>query len=60
VKADAEDRRIRRIDLTPAGKALLDHDPVHRLTAAIAGLSADKQKDFAATLEALHGRLAKA
>src|SRR5215813_4703975 len=29
VKADAEDRRIRRIDLTAAGKALLDHDPVH-------------------------------
>lgn len=60
VKADPEDRRIRRIDLTAAGKALLDHDPVHRLTAAIDGLGTDKQKDFAATLEALHGRLAKA
>ena len=46
VKADAEDRRIRRIDLTAAGKALLDHDPVHRLTAAIEALSADKQKVF--------------
>ena len=60
VKADAEDRRIRRIDLTAAGKALLDHDPVHRLTSAIASLSSDKQKEFAATLETLHGRLAKA
>jgi DNA-binding MarR family transcriptional regulator len=60
VKADAEDRRIRRIDLTSAGKALLDHDPVHRLTSAIDGLSSDRQKEFAATLEALHGRLAKA
>lgn len=60
VKADVEDRRIRRIDLTSAGKALLDHDPVHRLIAAIDGLSADKRKDFAATLETLHGRLARA
>lgn len=60
VKADAEDRRIRRIDLTAAGKALLDHDPVHRLTAAIEALSSDKQKEFATTLEALYGRLAKA
>jgi DNA-binding MarR family transcriptional regulator len=60
VKADAEDRRVRRIDLTSAGKALLDHDPVHRLTKAIDALSADRQREFAATLETLHGRLAKA
>jgi DNA-binding MarR family transcriptional regulator len=60
VKADTDDRRIRRIDLTSAGKALLDHDPVHRLIGAIEGLSAEKQRDFAATLETLHGRLAKA
>ena len=60
VKADVEDRRIRRIDLTAAGKALLDHDPVHRLTAEIDGISSDKQKEFDATLEALHGRLARA
>ena len=59
VKADTEDRRIRRIDLTNAGKALLDQDPVHRLTAAIEALSNDKQREFAATLETLHGRLAK-
>ena len=60
VKADPEDRRVRRIDLTAAGRALLDHDPVHRLTAAIEDLSSDKQKDLAVTLEALYGRLAKA
>lgn len=60
VKADNEDRRVRRIDLTAAGRALLDHDPVHRLTAAIEQLGSDKQKEFAATLEALYGRLAKA
>ena len=60
VKADNEDRRVRRIELTASGRALLDHDPVHRLTAAIEALSADKQKDFAATPEMLYGRLAKA
>jgi DNA-binding MarR family transcriptional regulator len=60
VKADSEDRRVRRIDLTSSGKALLDHDPVHRLISAIEALSAEKQRDLAATLETLHGRLAKA
>jgi DNA-binding MarR family transcriptional regulator len=60
VKADPEDRRVRRIDLTAAGRALLEHDPVHRLTAAIEDLSSEKQKDLAVTLEALYGRLAKA
>lgn len=60
VRADPEDRRVRRIDLMPAGRALLEHDPVHRLTAAIEDLSSDKQKDLAITLEALYGRLSKA
>lgn len=60
VKADAEDRRVRRIELTPQGKALLDHDPVHRLTAAIEGMSDNKQKELAATLETLYARLVKA
>ena len=60
VKTDNEDRRVRRIDLTAAGRALLEHDPVHRLTAAIEALSTEKQRDFAATLETLYGRLAKA
>ncbi|MFZ4604563.1 MAG: hypothetical protein ACOYM8_19165, partial [Caulobacterales bacterium] len=60
VKADTEDRRVRRIELTPAGRALLAHDPVHRLTAAIEGMSDSKQKDLAATLEVLHSCLVKA
>ena len=59
VRADPEDRRVRRIDLTPAGRALLEHDPVHRLTAAIEDLSSEKQKELAITLEALYGRLSK-
>ena len=59
VKSDTEDRRVRRIELTPQGKALLEHDPVHRLTTAIEGLSRDKQKDLAAVLETLHSRLDK-
>jgi DNA-binding MarR family transcriptional regulator len=60
VKADQEDRRVRRIDLTTSGKALLDHDPVHRLTAAIEALSATQQKELGSALESLYGRLAKA
>jgi DNA-binding MarR family transcriptional regulator len=59
VKADTEDRRVRRIELTPAGKALLAHDPVHRLITAIEGMTDSKQKDLAATLEVLHSRLVK-
>lgn len=60
VKADSEDRRVRRIDLTSSGKSLLDHDPVHRLSGAIEQLSNSQQKELAATLEILHSRLAKA
>lgn len=59
VKADSEDRRVRRVDLTPSGRALLDQDPVHKLTAAIESLSTEKKKDLAATLETLYGRLVK-
>lgn len=59
VKADPEDRRIRRIELTSAGRSLLDHDPVHRLTSAIEGLSSDRQKELAATLELLYSQLTR-
>lgn len=59
VKADPEDRRVRRVDLTPAGRALLERDPVHKLTAAIEDLSSDKRKDLATTLEALYDRLSR-
>lgn len=59
VKPDPEDRRVRRIDLTAAGRSLLDHDPVHRLTTAIEALGEKKQADLAETLETLYGKLAK-
>ncbi|MEO8752498.1 MAG: MarR family transcriptional regulator [Casimicrobiaceae bacterium] len=59
VKTDAEDRRVRRIDLTAAGRALLDQDPVHRLTSAIEALDNRAQTEFARTLETVYGRLAK-
>jgi DNA-binding MarR family transcriptional regulator len=59
VKADPEDRRIRRVDLTASGRALLDHDPVNRLAAAIDALSGERRKEFAATLEALYDRLSR-
>jgi DNA-binding MarR family transcriptional regulator len=60
VKADPEDRRVRRIELTAAGRSLLEHDPVHRLTTAIEGMSADRQRELAATLELLYSQLSKA
>jgi DNA-binding MarR family transcriptional regulator len=60
VRADPEDRRVRLIDLTSAGAALLDHDPVHRLTAAIDALGSDRRKELAVALETLYGRLNKA
>lgn len=60
VRADAEDRRVRRIDLTAAGRSLLQHDPVHRLTTAIETLGPDRTAALAEMLEALYGQLAKA
>ncbi len=59
VRTDSEDRRVRRIDLTAAGRALLDQDPVHRLTSAIEGLDGRAQAEFARTLEAVYAKLAK-
>ena len=59
VKTDAEDRRVRRIDLTSTGRALLDQDPVHRLTSAIEALDGRAQTEFARTLETVYVRLAK-
>jgi DNA-binding MarR family transcriptional regulator len=60
VRTDSEDRRVRRLDLTAAGRALLENDPVHRLTTAIEELGEHRQSEFAATLELLYGQLAKA
>lgn len=59
VRADAEDRRVRRIDLTNAGRALLQHDPVHRLSTAIDTLGAERTAALADMLEALYGQLTK-
>lgn len=59
VRADSEDRRVRRIDLTSAGRALLQHDPVHRLTMAIEELGAERMVELAGVLEVLYARLAK-
>lgn len=59
VKPDPEDRRVRRVELTEAGRALLSQDPVHKLTDAIGALSAEKRKDLAAMLETLYARLSK-
>lgn len=59
VKADAEDRRVRRIDLTPSGRNLLSQDPVHRLSSAIGALEPHLQQQFAKALEIVHERLAK-
>ena len=50
---------MRRVDLTATGRALLDQDPVHKLTDAIDSLSNEKKKDLAAMLETLYARLAK-
>ncbi len=58
VRPDSEDRRVRRIDLTAAGRTLLQHDPVHRLTRAIETLGAHRASELADMLEALYSQLA--
>lgn len=59
VEADTEDRRVRRIDLTPAGRQLLEKDPVHRLTAVIASLDERERAAFAGSLERIFAQLSK-
>ena len=59
VKPDPDDRRVRRVELTATGMAILEQDPVHKLTDAIDALSAEKRKDLAAMLETLYARLVK-
>ena len=59
VKPDPEDRRVRRVELTASGMAILEQDPVHKLTDAIDALSSEKRKDLAAMLETLYARLVK-
>ncbi len=57
VKPDPEDRRVRRVELTASGMAILEQDPVHKLTDAIDALSSEKRKDLATMLETLYARL---
>ncbi|MEZ5938141.1 MAG: MarR family transcriptional regulator [Hyphomonadaceae bacterium] len=58
VKADPQDRRIRRIELTPAGVKLLERDPVQRVMAAIDSLDPARRDAFADTLKELYQKLA--
>lgn len=60
VRSSDSDRRVRQIDLTESGAALLVKDPVKRLTSAIDELDESRQKEFAQTLEIIYDRLAKA
>lgn len=50
---DHQDGRSRRLTLTPAGRRMLKHDPIERLTRAIEGLSAERQIQAAEIAEAL-------
>lgn len=59
VKADPEDRRVRRIDLTPAGRALLNSDPVNRLTSAIDAMREGERQEFARCLQMIYELLVK-
>ncbi len=59
VKADSEDRRVRRIDLTATGRALLADDPVHRLTSAIEALTQDQRTYLGEILENVYAKLKK-
>ncbi len=59
VEADSEDRRVRRIDLSPSGRQLLEKDPVHRLTAIIEAFDGPERAAFAATLDKIFTQLAK-
>jgi DNA-binding MarR family transcriptional regulator len=56
-RIDADDRRMRRIDLTASGRALLDRDPANRLAAAIGALSPVDQMGFATALAMVSRRL---
>lgn len=57
VQPDVCDRRLKRIDLTALGRELLNCDPTHRLTSAIATLSTDQRSSLAAALSVVSGSL---
>jgi DNA-binding MarR family transcriptional regulator len=58
VEMDPDDRRVRRIGITEAGRDLLGRDPVQRLAAAIDGLPAADREALARALETLYVALA--
>ncbi len=60
VQSSKDDRRVRQIDLTETGAALLQNDPVNRLTSALDDLDEQRAREFAQTLEIIYDRLAKA
>ena len=60
VQSSKDDRRVRQIDLTETGAALLQNDPVNRLTSALDDLDERRAQEFAQTLEIIYDRLAKA
>lgn len=56
-EADARDRRVVRLSLTPVGEELISQDPILQLARIIGELPEDKQHDFASTLEHIFDRL---
>lgn len=52
------DRRIRTISLTPAGRALLQQDPLHRIATGIQRLPRDSREQLPQVLDALKAALA--
>lgn len=51
MQADPLDKRVRRITLTSQGYALLDHDPLAELAAAVLRLRGDDQESLRDGLE---------
>jgi DNA-binding MarR family transcriptional regulator len=50
---DPDDARVIRLELTNKGQRLLDRDPVNHLVAALEGLSPERQRIAADTVETL-------
>ena len=55
---DQKDRRVMRLDLTPAGSALLTDDPLNELADALDTIPAERSRAFARELAELTRKLA--
>jgi DNA-binding MarR family transcriptional regulator len=55
---DSKDRRVVRLELTPAGRALLDQDPIQRLAGLIKSMPLLAQQDMAQRIADLFQGLA--